>query len=76
MVELNPAHLPEVVDRGRIRSGPAAFNIIDAEVVEGMGDAHLVVDGKVEILCLGAVPQGCIVHFDGSCHDRCPTSAM
>jgi len=43
---------------------PAALDEGDAEVVQGAGDAQLVVDRQAEALLLGAVAQGRVVHVE------------
>ena len=55
MVELYPSDFFEVLNRHGIGTWPAALDVINTEVVERVGDAHLVIDGEVEILGLGAI---------------------
>ena len=55
MAKLYPADFFEVLDRHRVRAGPTALDIVDAELIECVGDTYLVVDREVEILGLGTV---------------------
>src|SRR5262249_37914236 len=44
----------------RIRSRPAAFDVIDAKLVELVNHQDLVVRGEANSLALSAVAQGCV----------------
>ena len=41
----------------RIRAGPAAFDVVDSELVELFGDQKLVLDRERDGLALRAIPQ-------------------
>ena len=43
---------------GGVGAGPAALDVVEAEGVEGLGDAELVLDGEVDALALLAVAEG------------------
>ena len=62
MLERLVLHGPEKFNRTGIGTGPTAFNEINAESVKFKGNTNPVVHGEIEILCLGAVPQRCIVY--------------
>jgi hypothetical protein len=49
---------------GRVGARPAAFDIVDAELVEHQGDRHLVGRREVDALGLRAVAQGGIVEME------------
>ena len=49
---------------GGVGAGPAALDVVDAEAVEGLGDAGLVLDGEVDALALLAVAEGGIVEVE------------
>ena len=48
-----------------IGARPAAFDVVDAERVEALGDSQLVEAGKLESFALGAVAQGGVVEKYG-----------
>src|SRR3989442_1747736 len=50
----------------RIRAGPAAFYVVDADLVELTGDLQLVLHGQTDPLHLRAVAEGCVVQLDAS----------
>src|SRR5262249_1627391 len=50
----------------RIRAGPPALDVVDAELVERLGDAQLVVEREADVLGLRAVAQGGVVELDPS----------
>src|SRR5271170_22940 len=47
-----------------IAPGPAAFDVMNAELIELFGDAQLVHRRKIDSFTLAAVAQGRIVDFD------------
>ena len=47
-----------------IRPGPAALDVVDAERVEALGDADLVLHGEGHTFALGAVPKRRVVDLD------------
>ena len=49
---------------GRVRSGPAAFDIVDAQRIERFGDHCLVPNGKIDAPGLRAVPQRGVEQID------------
>ncbi len=65
MLELNVFYLLEIFNGKRIGTGPTTFDEIDPQSIKFLGNADLVINGKVEVLGLGAVPQGCIVYLYG-----------
>src|SRR5207249_2497153 len=54
-----------------IGAGPPALDVVDAEVVEPLGDAQLVLEREGDVLRLRAVAQRRVVELDGS-HGRGP----
>jgi hypothetical protein len=52
----------------RVGAGPAALDVVDAERVEALGDAHLVLHREGHALALGAVAEGGVVDLDLSRH--------
>ena len=67
-LEFHLLHALEEVHGQRVGAGPAALDEVNAQPVELAADLDLVLDRKVEILGLGAIPQGGVVQFDGACH--------
>ena len=63
--------LGEKLDVLGIAAGPAAFNVMDPERVELLGDAELVRDRKIDAFALRAVAQGRVVDFNLGFHN-CP----
>ena len=59
------AHLGEEALVLGVGTGPSAFDVGDAELVEPGGDAQLVLGGQVQLLGLRAVAQGGVVDLDG-----------
>ena len=55
---------PEELVVLRVRAGPAGLDVVDAEPVELLGDAQLVVDGERDALELRAVAQRRVVDLD------------
>ena len=55
----------------RVRARPAGFDEVDAEPVELLGDAQLVVDGERDALELRAVAQRRVVDLDSCLVARC-----
>ena len=53
---------------GRVGARPAAFDVVDAELVEHLGDRHLVGRREVDALGLRAVAQGGIVEIEPLVH--------
>ena len=53
-----------------IAARPAAFNVMNSECVQLVGNAQLVGDGKVDAFALAAIAQGRIVDFDFGFHNR------
>src|SRR5262249_51595931 len=53
----------------RVRAGPTAFDVGDAEVVERVRDAQLVLDRKCNVLGLGAVTESGVVKQHLAGHD-------
>ena len=47
-----------------IGAGPAAFDVVDAQLVELLRDLQLVLDGEGDALHLGAVAERRVVKFD------------
>src|SRR5205823_4431657 len=70
--------LADVAEEGgvlRVGAGEAALDVIDAELVELLGDEKLVLEREVEPLALRAVAEGGVVDFDAACcvsHDAVP----
>src|SRR5437667_271193 len=62
---------PEELLVARVRARPAALDVVHAEVVEALGDAHLVLEREGDVLGLGAVAQRRVVELDAS-HGRGP----
>ena len=62
--------LGEELDVARVRAGPAAFDVVDAEGVEAIGDAQLVGHRERDAVSLGAVAQRGVVDLDLGCHAR------
>src|SRR5699024_8854620 len=61
------------------RTGPAALDVGDPEIVQVAGDGELVGHREGEPLLLGAVAQRGVVEVecgDGSCRHRCQTSRV
>ena len=56
----------EELDVLRVGARPAALDEVHAEVVELLGDAQLVLDGRRDALDLQAVAQGRVEDLDGS----------
>ena len=46
-----------------VGAGPAAFDVMNAQMRQFLGDADFVGQGQVEVLGLGAVSQGGVVDF-------------
>src|SRR5687768_1102829 len=46
-----------------VRARPAALYIMDAELIQQLGDINLVIDRERDILGLGAIAQGGIEEF-------------
>gem|GEM_PF-5319363 len=61
VVESVTLHPLEEAHGFRVRAGPSAFDVIDAEVVQALGDAHLVFKGEADEFALLAVSQGGVV---------------
>src|SRR5262249_37065423 len=68
----------------RIRAGPAALDVVDAELVQALRDAELVVEREADVLRLRAVAQRRVVELDlphhpgvtnASCSERTASSA-
>ena len=57
-------HLGEVGGVARVGPRPAALDVVHPEVVEQRGDRQLVVDGEIQALLLGPVPQRRVVHVE------------
>ena len=55
---------PEEVYVLGIGTGPAAFQVIKAQFIELLGNAHLIVNRKRHPASLGAVAQGCVINQD------------
>jgi hypothetical protein len=53
----------------RFFAGPAAFDVMNAERVELLGDAEFVRDREVDAFALTAVAQGRVVYFDFGFHN-------
>ena len=47
-----------------VAAGPAAFNVINSEVVEFLGNEEFVLHGERDGLALRAVPESCIEGLD------------
>src|SRR5437867_2436640 len=71
VLQAEPLDGPEELLVARVRARPAALDVVDAEVVETLGDAHLVLEREGDVLGLGAVAQGRVVELDAS-HGRGP----
>ena len=62
-----------------VGAGPAAFDVMNAQLRQFLGDANFVGQGQVEVLGLGAVSQGGVVDFylahgvtsSGGAHSQC-----
>ena len=67
----DPAKEPQVL---RVRARPAALDVVDAERVEPLGQADLVLHGEGHALALGAVPERRVVDLDLARHGgpSCP----
>ena len=50
-----------------VGAGEAALDPLDAELVELLGDAHLIGDGEGDALHLGAVAEGGVVELNSVC---------
>src|SRR5262249_45312007 len=50
----------------RIRSRPAALDVVDAEGVDLLGDRELCIDGQRDLLALAAVAQSRVVELDAA----------
>ena len=61
----------EELDVLRVGAGPAALDVVDAEEVELLGDAQLVVDGRGDALDLETVSQCGVEDFDRA-HELLP----
>ena len=46
-----------------VGAGPAAFDVMNAQLRQFLGDANFVGQGQVEVLGLGAVSQGGVIDF-------------
>ena len=46
-----------------VGAGPAAFDVMNTQLRQFLGDANFVGQGQVEVLGLGAVSQGGVVDF-------------
>src|SRR5207244_12217986 len=66
---------PEELLVARVRARPAALDVVHAEVVEALGDAHLVLEREGDVLGLGAVAQRRVVELDASHGRRPPMNA-
>ena len=58
-----------------VGAGPAAFDVMNAQMRQFLGDADLVGQGQVEVLGLGAVSQGGVIDFHlahGGLHLKSP----
>ena len=55
----------------RVRAGPAALDVVDAEGVEPLGDPQLVGDREGDAFALRAVAQGRVVDFDVMAESCC-----
>src|SRR5262249_31818448 len=82
--EPEPANAAEELLVARIRARPAAFHVVDAQVVEALGDAELVVEREADVFGLRAVAQRRVVELDlphqpgamnSSCSARTASSA-
>jgi hypothetical protein len=62
-VQLRRRPLEELLVLG-VGAGPAPLDVVDAEVVELLGDAQLVLDREREPLPLAAVTKGGVVDLD------------
>src|SRR5207302_562966 len=72
VLELLLLGLREKFDVLRIRSGPAAFDVMNPERVELLGDAELVRDREIDAFALRTVTQGRIVYFHLGFHEFPP----
>jgi len=61
VVQLEIAHSLEVGDVLGVGARPPAFDVVDAQLVQQLGDLDLVLNGQGDALCLRAVAQCCIV---------------
>ncbi len=57
-----------VVDR--IGARPAALDVVDPELIEQLGNRHLVGDGEIHPVGLAAVAQGGVVQIEPLGHGR------
>src|SRR5262249_13710430 len=64
VAELQAARGAEKFLVARVRSGPPTLDVVDAEVVEALDHAHLVVEREGDVLRLRAVAQGGVVGLD------------
>ena len=58
----------EELDVFRVRSRPAALDVVHAEAIETLGDLELVGDGKRHTLALAAIAERRVVDFDFGSH--------
>ena len=47
-----------------VRSGPTSLDIMNAKLVQSLGNLQLVVDGVRDPLALSAISQGCIIQVN------------
>ena len=64
-VELDVTHTLEELDVLGVGGGEAAFDVVDAQLVEAAGDAQLVLDGERDAFHLSAIAQRCVVKLRG-----------
>ncbi len=57
----SPLRFVEELDVFRVAAGPAALDVVDAELIEPLGDAQLVEDGKRDAQTLAPIAQGRVV---------------
>ena len=57
-------HLFKKIDIPGVRTGPTAFNEMETQLVQFMGDADFILNSEGHIFRLGSVSQGCVVKFD------------
>ena len=55
---------------GRIGARPASLDVVDPELIEQLGDRHLVGGGEVDAVRLRAIAQGGVVQMDALGHRR------
>ena len=62
----------EELDVLGVGAGPAAFDVVEADLVQARGDAQLVGQREDHALALGAVAQRGVVEEDGVAHEAAP----